>query len=147
MTINHSNNQTPNNNHQTITNGPNTNHQTRCGYWSIGYWLLFGVCYLVIGDSLLVVQAADSGPREMQRDRMTAVEWDRDPFARSPAAQSAGALTLSGILWDAQAPIAIVNGQMLRAGEEVGGFRVVEIRQDRVIVTDGTQTLQLSTAP
>ena len=113
------------------------------GTLGIGYCLVFVIWLLVIAG----LASADVGPREMQRDRMAAIEWDRDPFARSPAARPAAALTLSGILWDAQAPIAIVNGQMLRAGEEVDGFRVVEIRQDHVIITDGTQTLQLSTAP
>ena len=121
----------------------------RFGDWSIGYWLLCGVCYLVIGDDLLVAQTADSGSREAQRRRMAELDWTRDPFTRPAEAVQAQAvsLSLSGIIWDEHAPIAIINGQMLRVGQEFSGYRVVEIAQDHVSITDGTKTFQLSFAP
>jgi hypothetical protein len=91
--------------------------------------------------------AAVSTQRDAQRRRAEELAWGRDPFARGAAAGQLGGLSLSGILWDATSPIAIINGQMLRVGEEIEGFRVVEIVHDRVSLSDGAQTLQLLIGP
>jgi len=56
-------------------------------------------------------------------------------------------LTLSGILWDANQPMAIINGQTLHVGDHLEGYRVTDITQARVSVSDGTQILQLLVAP
>lgn len=85
--------------------------------------------------------------REAQRQRATLLAWGRDPFARGAGAGQISGLNLSGILWDASAPIAIINGQMLRVGEELEGYRVTEITQDRVLLTDGAHTVSLHIAP
>ena len=84
--------------------------------------------------------------REAQRARASELSWNRDPFTRGRSV-AVGGFTLSGILWDAQQPIAIINGQMLQVGEELDGYRVAEIAQDRVSLTDGTHTYQLLIAP
>jgi hypothetical protein len=45
---------------------------------------------------------------------------------------------LDGILFDpAGDSIALVNGQEARVGEVIGGYRVVEIRQDAVVLEGG----------
>ena len=85
--------------------------------------------------------------REAQQEHSAHLAWGRDPFTRGAVAGAASGLTLSGILWDAQAPVAIINGQMVHAGEELEGYRVVEITQERVSMTDGTQTFQLNLTP
>ena len=87
-----------------------------------------------------------SADRAAQRRRAADVTWGRDPFLRG-GTEAASGLVLSGILWDAQAPVAILNGQMLHLGEELDGFRVTLITSDAVTVTDGTETFQLHTAP
>ena len=51
----------------------------------------------------------------------------RDPFTRDVAMDPMGGLRLSGILWDASAPIAIINGQMVQVGDDLEGYQVVEI--------------------
>jgi hypothetical protein len=56
-------------------------------------------------------------------------------------------LTLSGILWDPSAPIAVINGHMVQVGQEVDGYQVTAISNDRVSLTDGTQTFQLNISP
>jgi hypothetical protein len=56
-------------------------------------------------------------------------------------------LSVSGILWDPTKPIAIINGAMVHVGEEIEGYQVLAINQDRVSVTDGTQTFQLPVSP
>ena len=84
--------------------------------------------------------------REAQRAYAGGLSWNRDPFARGRTG-AVGGFTLSGILWDAQQPIAIINGQMLQVGEELDGYRVADIGQDHVSLTDGTHTYQLLIAP
>ena len=87
-----------------------------------------------------------SAQRETQRQEAERLAWARDPFTRGQAEGEGASLTLSGILWDARQPLAIINGQMLQVGEECEGYRVVEITQNRASLTDGVQTLQLSIA-
>lgn len=87
-------------------------------------------------------------------------EWKRDPFASSPGTQApaaesddppaAGAvsgtgLRLQGILWDARKPAALINDEMIESGSVIAGWKVIEIHQDRVLLSDGksTQTLHL----
>ena len=84
--------------------------------------------------------------RESQHQRAMLLAWRRDPFTRGAIGEVSG-LTLSGVLWDANQPIAIINGQMVHVGEELEGYRVTEITQDHVSVTDGPQTFQLKIAP
>ena len=84
--------------------------------------------------------------REAQRARASELSWNRDPFTLGRGT-GPGGFTLSGILWDTQRPIAIINGQMLQVGEELDGYRVAEISQDRVSLTDGAHTYQLLIAP
>ena len=85
--------------------------------------------------------------REIQRQRAAQLSWGRDPFMRSTTANQINGLNLSGILWNAATPLAIINGQTLRVGEECDGYRVVDITPSYVAVTDDTQTFQLQIAP
>lgn len=87
-----------------------------------------------------------SAERVVQRRRAEELAWGRDPFLRG-GTEGASGLVLSGILWDAQAPVAILNGQMLHIGEELDGLRITHIATDSVTVTDGAETFQLQIAP
>ncbi len=88
-----------------------------------------------------------SPERDGQRERTITLDWVRDPFVRGPGGGMTEALNLSGILWDAAQPLAIINGHMLQVGEEVGGFRLTTITEDHVSLTDGQQVLELRIAP
>ncbi len=87
-----------------------------------------------------------SARRAAQRAELEQLEWTRDPFSRGPA-RGHGELTLSGILWDAAQPLAIINGETLQPGETIDGFRILSIEPASVVMTDGTETLQLQIAP
>lgn len=91
-------------------------------------------------------RAYKSATRAQQLAHAGSLAWGRDPFLRAGGGDVPG-LTLSGILWDPSDAIAIINGQMLHVGQECDGFLVVEIQPDRVTVSDGVTTYQLSTAP
>ena len=82
------------------------------------------------------------GIRQDQRRRAASLGWSRDPFVLGAGAGDMSGLLLSGILWDAQAPMAVINGQPVRPGEELDGYRVVSITEHQVVVTDGGQTFQ-----
>lgn len=54
-------------------------------------------------------------------------------------------LKLQAIAWsnDAAQRIAVINDRVVREGESVEGFSINQIRQEDVIVNDGTQSWQL----
>jgi hypothetical protein len=104
----------------------------------------------ISGTGATSVAGADaqlSTRREEQRRYAQSLAWARDPFTRAAGSIGGSGLTLSGILWDPRQPMAILNGQPASVGQQVDGWRVVEIHQDRVVINDGAQTLQLTTAP
>ncbi len=84
--------------------------------------------------------------RDAQRRQADQLGGPRDPCAGGQVGQAQG-LILSGILWDPQRPMAIINGQMAKVGDELDGYRIVQIAPDRVSVSDGGQTIELQNAP
>ena len=93
------------------------------------------------------VLSLSSGSRDAQRQRLAELKSTRDPFTPGAGSGQTSGLALSGILWDASRPIAIINGTMVQVGQEVEGYRVVEIAQDHVSVSDGVETFRLPIAP
>lgn len=64
----------------------------------------------------------------------------RDPFVFGPRSGSqAGAAMLIGVLWDATKPLAIVGEATVQVGDVVDGWRVVEIRQDGIVLEQGAR--------
>ncbi|MGD9078583.1 MAG: general secretion pathway protein GspB [Desulfobacterales bacterium] len=85
------------------------------------------------------------------------VESKTRPAAAAPAKKSSSRvarsyrrlddskLDLQAIAWskDASQRLAVINGHIVREGESVEGFLVNQIRQDTVIVNDGTSSWQI----
>ncbi|HOY10819.1 MAG TPA: hypothetical protein PLB05_12210 [Candidatus Omnitrophota bacterium] len=76
----------------------------------------------------------------------------RDPFTLKPiekegddAAQEVK-FYLIGIAWDSGPgqPKAIINNKIVQVGSQLGGFTVIEILEDKVILSDGVEKLELS---
>ncbi|PIQ83228.1 MAG: hypothetical protein COV75_08845 [Candidatus Omnitrophica bacterium CG11_big_fil_rev_8_21_14_0_20_63_9] len=64
----------------------------------------------------------------------------RDPFVFGPRSESqAGMAMLIGVLWDATKPLAMVGEATVQVGDFVDGWRVVEIRQDGIVLEQGTR--------
>ena len=99
------------------------------------------------GQEATIAIAQPSQQREAQRQRVLLLAWRRDPFTRGAGIGEVSGLTLTGILWDPNEPIAVINGQTVQVGDEVDGYQIVAISHDRVSLTDGTPTLQLSISP
>ena len=79
--------------------------------------------------------------------------WAESPFLTDRSQRPVGGvseaapseLILNGILWDPNAPSAIVNNRVVNIGDQLGPWRVAEIQKDRVILSDGTDTKTLQT--
>jgi len=84
----------------------------------------------------------------------------RDPFrplvqdgrvvgvsGRSPSAAETDRPVLYGILWDPGGKsIALINDLEVKVGDTVNGYRVAEIRQDAVVITNGGEPVVLQIA-
>lgn len=74
------------------------------------------------------------------------IELKRDPFTAVPIIseknmQSGFALT--GILWDKIKPLAIIDGEVIKKGTRLGNKVVVDIKRDRVILSDGQDLFEI----
>jgi hypothetical protein len=70
----------------------------------------------------------------------------RDPFSTNLISYEDGTsttLSLKGISWDNVSPLAIINDEVVRVGDNIGGRKVIEIKEDRVILNDGKGNLEL----
>jgi hypothetical protein len=77
-------------------------------------------------------------------ERSQSSRWGRDPFARPTNEEAmSGTLSLTSILYNPASAVAVINGQVVRAGDDVDGRRVVSIGPDHVIVREGTITRRL----
>ncbi len=74
-------------------------------------------------------------------------DWCRDPFSgkvyKVAKEEVQKDLRLVGILWSKEKPTAIINNKIVGVGSSVGGNTVVEIKEDRVILSDGMHTFEL----
>lgn len=71
----------------------------------------------------------------------------RDPFSNIPMTSrseaASNALALSGIVWDKLKPLAVINDNVVKVGDKVGSSVLVEIRQDRIVLREGSITREI----
>lgn len=76
--------------------------------------------------------------------RTNYTSWSRNPFVlQKTSSKSFKGLTLDGIMWDKGKSMAIINGEIVRIGDNVNENLVVDIKQDRVILNDGIKEFEL----
>ena len=68
----------------------------------------------------------------------------RKPTETGETASGQESFVLKGILWDPKSPSAIVNDRVVSPGERLGRWHVVEIQKDKVILSDGSSTREIS---
>jgi hypothetical protein len=72
----------------------------------------------------------------------------RDVFIQAPAVSaeeiSPSDLTLYGIIWDKDNPIAIINEEILKSGDKIGTSTVAKIEENCVVLNDGTRDYKLN---
>ena len=84
-------------------------------------------------------ESAISKKGDFIKDRFPS--WGRDPFQKIDASKAM--LGLQGIMWDTQNPKAIINNKIVKVGDTVGGDIIVDIQEDKVILTDGIESYEL----
>ncbi|MFA5260848.1 MAG: hypothetical protein WC450_06440 [Candidatus Omnitrophota bacterium] len=74
----------------------------------------------------------------------------RDPFTLKPIEKEEGdgtpqevKFSLIGIAWDPGQPKAIINNKIVQVGTQLDRYTVMEITEDKVILSDGTEKLEL----
>lgn len=94
----------------------------------------------------LVSPVVETPPLVEEEDKDEKMKWGRDPFSgkaySSPEANSSD-LRCSGIIWDKDAPLAMINDRVVRTGERISGNTVKEIKPDRVVLNDGSRDFEL----
>ncbi|HOX55158.1 MAG: hypothetical protein PHI86_06700 [Candidatus Omnitrophica bacterium] len=100
----------------------------------------------------VVAEAQKESPKPAQiikqpeYPKETNLEWLRCPFSGkfyTGHKGDAADLKLAGILWDKEKPQAIINNEVVGAGNSIGSYTVVEIRQYSVVLTDGSNVFEL----
>ncbi len=81
-------------------------------------------------------------PAQRRAARSTYDGWVRSPFTASSGGKNLGPV-LNGIAWDEKSPRAIINDQIVQAGDFVGKYKVVAIQPQSVLLNDGSQDLDL----
>ncbi len=67
--------------------------------------------------------------------------WGRDPFSVGNfAVETKRDLVLTGIIWDESKPYCLINGKIYKAGDEVSGVKIFQIKKDSVIIRSGDVT-------
>ncbi|UCB57584.1 MAG: hypothetical protein JSV30_03105 [Candidatus Omnitrophota bacterium] len=71
------------------------------------------------------------------KTRSDFTDWGRNPFIWEGKVTPVSDLDLSGIIWDKSAPYAIINGMIVRPGDEISGKIIKDIEPNSVVLTDG----------
>ena len=74
------------------------------------------------------------------------IELRRDPFTSAPIISQRNiqsGLALTGILWDKVKPLAIIDGEVVKKGYRLGNKVVVDIKRDRVVLSDGQDLFEI----
>ena len=98
----------------------------------------------VTGENLQQASSQELVFSERRAKRSKFTSWKRNPFTLQKTSSKAfKGLVLSGIMWDKGKPLAIINGEIVKIGDNVSGNIVVDIKQDRVILNDGIKDFEL----
>jgi len=77
-----------------------------------------------------------------KRARTSYEDWGRNPFVLH-VQQALEAIRLQGIIWDKENPTAIIGDNIVGIGDKIDSKTVVDIKQDHVILNDGTKDIEL----
>lgn len=86
------------------------------------------------------------GLYEILEQQAKLIELKRDPFTAAPIVSEKtlqSGVDLTGILWDKDKPLAIIDGNIVKKGACVGSKTIVDIKRDRVILSDGAVLSEL----
>ena len=116
--------------------------------------LLSAFLLFTIHGSLLTARLALAAPLSdvdsyIRLNPMPVLPWGRDPFSEhetGPRTQPGAPDVVSAIFYNARDPsrsMAVVEGQVVRAGDLIRGRRVLEIAREKVVVADEERVVDL----
>ena len=82
-------------------------------------------------------------PTKRRAARSKYDSWRRSPFVLSGDGTGYSGMALRGIMWNKRNPKAMIGGEIVGRGDKVGSNKVVEIKEDRVILSDGIKDFEL----
>lgn len=63
------------------------------------------------------------------------LDWERDPFKLPPKEVSrTEGLNLTGVIYDGESPVAVINDIIVHEGDEIEGVKVIKIEQNSVVL-------------
>lgn len=77
------------------------------------------------------------------RKRSAFKQWGRNPFTLTQGMIAESSFRLLGILWDIKTPQAIINDTIVGVGDIIEGYRVTDVQKNKVILNNGSNTLEL----
>lgn len=95
-------------------------------------------------------ESGDGGLYSLLEQESKSIQLKRDPFTAAPIVfkgNTQSGFALTGILWDKIKPLAIIDGEVVKKGDQLGGKTVEDIRQDMVILSDGQEFLEIKLEP
>ncbi|TAN63063.1 hypothetical protein EPN16_00395 [bacterium] len=85
-----------------------------------------------------------SAPQGMAVPRTRYKDYKRNPFSAADLGRDEGpGLQLGGIISDNEGLYALINDQVVRAGDSVGANKVIDIKENKVILNDGGKDIEL----
>lgn len=71
-------------------------------------------------------------------------DYKRNPFSAAPVSKSeVSGLSLGGIISDDKELYALINDQIVHVGDTIGVNKVIDIKENMVILNDGTKEIEL----
>lgn len=103
-----------------------------------------GKSFRVSSEEAELVSLIPTGKRRRERAKTAYTAWGRNPFIIEPSAKGViSKLSLEGIVWDEKEPKALINNVVVGIGDEIGGNTVVDIKQDKVILSNKSTNFEL----
>lgn len=99
-------------------------------------------------SSIMQAEQQSLDRQEMPKQQEEKLEWGRDPFSgkvyySGTVSGDTGELSLNGIIWDEKSPVAMINDRIVKVGDRVGVNTIIDIKKDRVILSNGIKTFEL----
>ncbi|MDD5128525.1 MAG: hypothetical protein PHO40_02600 [Candidatus Omnitrophica bacterium] len=95
-------------------------------------------------------ETGNGGLYSLLEQESKTIQLRRDPFTAAPIVlkeNTQSGFALTGILWDKTNPLAIIDGEVVKKGDQFGGKTVEDIKQDVVILSDGQEFIEIKLEP
>ena len=103
------------------------------------------VLILIVAFVFAYLKITDNNQAKMLRQLETQKELiQRIPEMRNKLASFSQGITLNGIIFNQERPVAVINNTLVKEGDSVaGGVKIIAIRKASVILNDGSKDFEL----